>query len=57
MAAEKKMTISELLKGLPTNFGRWGANDEIGALNFLTAKKLKGDCRPLSNTHPSLFQL
>ena len=41
MAAEKKMTISELLKGLPTNFGRWGANDEIGALNFLTAEEVE----------------
>jgi len=41
MAAEKKMTISELLKGLPTNFGRWGANDEVGALNFLTAEEVE----------------
>lgn len=36
-------TLSELLKGAPTNWGRWGDDDEVGALNFLTpAEVLRG---------------
>jgi kynurenine formamidase len=41
MAADKMMTMSELLKGLPTNFGRWGDDDEIGGLNFLTPNEIE----------------
>src|SRR5579863_1090271 len=41
MAEVKDFT--EVLKGLPKNWGRWGANDEIGSLNFLTsAEVLRG---------------
>ena len=41
MAELKDMV--EFLKGLPKNWGRWGANDEIGSLNFLTsAEVLRG---------------
>ncbi|APR77420.1 Hypothetical protein A7982_02767 [Minicystis rosea] len=29
-------SVSKLLEGLPTNWGRWGQDDEIGGLNFLT---------------------
>jgi kynurenine formamidase len=32
--------ITELLKGAPKNWGRWGANDEIGCLNFLTSEEV-----------------
>jgi hypothetical protein len=36
-------TFTELLKDAPKNWGRWGADDEIGALNFLTgAEVLRG---------------
>ena len=43
MAATKPVHFSELLKDAPKNWGRWGANDEIGALNFLTsAEVLRG---------------
>ena len=36
-------TVSELLKDAPKNWGRWGAEDEVGALNFLTnAEVLRG---------------
>lgn len=28
--------IGELTKNLPKNWGRWGAEDEVSALNFLT---------------------
>jgi kynurenine formamidase len=34
--ATKPASFHELLKDSPKNWGRWGANDEIGALNFLT---------------------
>lgn len=32
--------IAELKSG-PTNWGRWGPNDELGALNFLTAAEVQ----------------
>ncbi|WP_439639285.1 cyclase family protein [Nevskia sp.] len=36
-------TAAELLKDAPRNWGRWGADDEIGGLNFLTqAEVLRG---------------
>jgi len=36
-------SFTELLKDAPKNWGRWGGNDEIGALNFLTnAEVLRG---------------
>jgi kynurenine formamidase len=39
----KPGTLNELLEGLPTNWGRWGADDEIGCLNYLTpAEVLRG---------------
>jgi kynurenine formamidase len=41
MSADKKPTMSELLKGLPTNWGRWGDHDEIGGLNFLTPDEVE----------------
>jgi len=40
---DKPIEFTELLKDAPKNWGRWGANDEIGALNFLTnAEVLRG---------------
>lgn len=36
-------TAAELLKDAPRNWGRWGAEDEVGGLNFLTrAEVLRG---------------
>ncbi len=32
--------VAELLEGLPSNWGRWGAHDELGGLNFLTPDEL-----------------
>ena len=29
--------LTELLSGSPSNWGKWGANDEVGALNYLDA--------------------
>jgi kynurenine formamidase len=35
--------IGSLLEGMPRNWDRWGANDEVGSLNFLTsAEVLRG---------------
>ena len=28
--------MSQLLAGAPSNWGRWGKDDEVGALNYLT---------------------
>lgn len=36
-------TLTDLLAGLPTNWGRWGEEDEVGALNYLDpAQVLRG---------------
>jgi hypothetical protein len=36
-------TFSELLAGAPTNWAKWGPDDEVGALNYLTrAEALRG---------------
>jgi kynurenine formamidase len=32
--------LAELLTGAPSNWGRWGADDEVGALNFLTESEV-----------------
>lgn len=33
-------SAGELLKDQPRNWGRWGADDEVGALNFLTRQEV-----------------
>ena len=41
--ADHDAKIGELLRNAPSNWGRWGADDEVGALNFLTnAEVLRG---------------
>lgn len=37
MAAQEPRLFADLLKDAPKNWGRWGADDEIGAINFLTS--------------------
>lgn len=32
--------MAEVLKNTPSNWGRWGPDDEVGALNFLTADEV-----------------
>ncbi|WP_182949424.1 cyclase family protein [Gluconacetobacter takamatsuzukensis] len=32
--------LGRLLEQLPKNWGRWGENDEVGSLNFLTAEEV-----------------
>src|SRR5713226_7575513 len=38
--ADKPVEFTELLKDAPKNWGRWGANDELGSLNFLTNEEV-----------------
>jgi hypothetical protein len=33
---DKAVDHTEILKDAPKNWGRWGADDEVGCLNFLT---------------------
>ena len=37
---KEPIQMTELLKDAPKNWGRWGANDEIGCLNFLTREEV-----------------
>jgi kynurenine formamidase len=37
---KKPIEIAELLKDAPTNWGRWGADDQLGSLNFLTSEEV-----------------
>lgn len=32
--------ISDILAGVPDNWGRWGADDEVGAVNYLTSEQV-----------------
>lgn len=32
--------IADLLDGFPSNWGRWGSDDELGALNYLTSDRV-----------------
>ena len=41
MNAIDAKALSQLLAGAPRNWGKWGQNDEIGALNYLTAEEVK----------------
>jgi len=43
MTATEQKSLTELLTDAPKNWGRWGPDDEVGALNFLTkAEVLRG---------------
>ena len=33
-------TMDEVLKGAPKNWGKWGEEDEVGALNYLTTEEV-----------------
>lgn len=37
----EQMHISELLKDAPKNWGKWGDDDEVGSLNYLTPEVIK----------------
>lgn len=41
--SDEQMGLTELLKDAPKNWGRWGDDDELGSLNYLTsAEVLRG---------------
>lgn len=40
MTAKQAPHLNELLAKMPKNWGRWGADDEVGALNFLTNQEV-----------------
>ncbi|MCY4387044.1 MAG: cyclase family protein [Desulfurellaceae bacterium] len=42
-------TLTELLKDAPQNWGRWGADDELGSLNFLTQAEVLRGVRAVQN--------
>ncbi|HKY92426.1 MAG TPA: cyclase family protein, partial [Nevskiaceae bacterium] len=37
---KKAPAVGTLLKDMPKNWGRWGADDEVGSLNFLTRQEV-----------------
>jgi kynurenine formamidase len=41
VSSTDKKALSRLLAGAPSNWGKWGADDEIGALNYLTGDEIK----------------
>lgn len=41
MSATETMTLRRLLADAPSRWGHWGADDEIGALNYLTTDEVK----------------
>lgn len=40
MTEKTPPSAEELLKDMPKNWGRWGPDDEVGALNFLTREEV-----------------
>ena len=36
----EQISVGELLKDAPRNWGKWGPDDELGALNYLDAKEV-----------------
>ncbi len=50
MAEQKQVKhVSEVLKDMPTNWGRWGKDDEIGAINFLTSAEVVRGARAVQS--------
>jgi len=45
--ASKSVDMAELFKDLPKNWGRWGDDDEIGCLNFLTSEEVLRGARAI----------
>lgn len=41
MTAPDPDALADLLKDSPTNWGRWGPDDEVGALNYLTPDEVR----------------
>ena len=37
--ATQTATLQDMLVDAPRNWGKWGADDEVGSLNYLTARR------------------
>lgn len=47
--ANKPVSFAELLKDAPKNWGKWGPDDEIGALNYLTSAEVLRGARAIKS--------
>jgi kynurenine formamidase len=47
--ATQTATLEEMLADAPRNWGRWGADDEIGSLNFLTSEEVLRGVKEVSS--------
>ena len=47
--ANKPADFAEMLKDAPKNWSRWGADDEIGGLNFLTNEEVLRGIKSVKN--------
>lgn len=55
MSTDETIEFVDLLRDAPKNWGRWGAEDEIGALNFLTSSEVLRGVRSVQ--HGRTFML
>lgn len=55
--AEPQSEIGELLKDSPKNWGKWGADDEVGALNYLTPDVILSAMRSVKSGKTFTLQL
>lgn len=53
---ESMGNIEELLDGLPNNWGRWGNDDEVGALNFLDSEQAFAGMQAVMRGGPANIQ-
>ena len=44
--------MSRLLADAPSNWGKWGADDEIGALNYLTGEEIRSGVAAIRRRRP-----
>jgi kynurenine formamidase len=47
-----RKALSRLLAEAPNNWGKWGADDEIGALNYLTREEIKSGVAAIRRHRP-----
>jgi kynurenine formamidase len=52
VTSKDEKTLSRLLADAPNNWGKWGADDEIGALNYLTGEEIKSGVAAIRRRRP-----
>ena len=57
MANANVPSMVELLAGLPKNWGKWGPDDEVGSLNYLTAEQVLAGGASLKSGKTSTLQV